>query len=112
MLFAASLWYANAVRFQHEVRAALAARSGTSALVLDAIGMNDIDYTGASALRELLDDLDRAQIAFALARPGKHVCQGLARSGLLERIGTDRLFPSVGDAVSAVAPEANPKARP
>ena len=112
VLFAASLWYANAVRFQHEVRAALAAKSGTGALVLDAIGMNDIDYTGASALRELLDDLDRAQIAFALARPGKHVRQGLARSGLLERIGTDRLFPSVGDAVSAVAPEANPKARP
>jgi len=112
VLFAASLWYANAVRFQHEVRAALAATSGTSALVLDAIGMNDIDYTGARALREVLDDLDRAQIAFAVARPGKHVRQALARSGLLERIGTERLFPSVGEAVSAVTPEAGSKARP
>lgn len=111
VLFAASLWYANAVRFQHEVRAALAARSGTSALVLDAIGMNDIDYTGAHALRDVLDDLDRAQIAFALARPGKHVRRALARSGLLERIGTQRLFSSVGEAVSAVAPEAGSNAR-
>jgi len=112
VLFAASLWYANAVRFQHEVHAALAAKSGTSALILDAIGMNDIDYTGVRALREVLDDLDRAQIAFALARPGQHVRQALARSGLLERIGTERLFPSVGAAVSAVAPEAGSNARP
>jgi SulP family sulfate permease len=112
VLFAASLWYANAVRFQHEVRAALAATSGTKVLVLDAIGMNDIDYTGARALREVLDDLDQAQIAFALARPGKHVREALARSGLLERIGTERLFPSVDEAVSAVAPEAGSNGRP
>ena len=112
VLFAASLWYANAVRFQHEVRAALAATSGTKVLVLDAIGMNDIDYTGARALREVLDDLDQAQIAFALARPGKHVREAFARSGLLERIGTERLFPSVDEAVSAVAPEAGSNGRP
>ena len=112
VLFAASLWYANAVRFQHELRAALAATTGTRALVLDAIGMNDIDYTGARALRETLDDLDRAQITFALARPGHHVRQALTRSGLLERIGTERLFPNVGEAVNAIAPDTGAKTRP
>jgi sulfate permease, SulP family len=110
VLFAASLWYANAVHFQHEVRAAVAATPGTSALVLDAIGMNDIDYTGAQALRQVLDDLERAHIAFAVARAGKHVRLGLARSGLLERIGTQRLFPSVDEAVRAVKPHAGPQA--
>jgi len=111
VLFAASLWYANAVRFHHEVRAAVTATSGTSALVLDAIGMNDIDYTGSRALREVLDDLDRAHIVFAMARPGKHVREALVRSGLLERIGAERLLPSVDQAVRAVKPEAGPRAR-
>jgi sulfate permease, SulP family len=79
VLFAGSLRYANAVRFQHEIRAAVAATSGTSAVVLDAIDMTDIDYTGTSALREVLDELERARIAFALARPSEPVRQGLNR---------------------------------
>jgi SulP family sulfate permease len=103
VLFATPLWYANAVHFHDQLHDALARAIGPpSLLVLDAIGMSDLDYTGARSLREALDELDRKHITFAIARAGEHVRDSLARSGLLERIGEDRLFPSVGEAVTAL----------
>ena len=107
VLFATPLWYANAVHFKAEVDRALARAIGTSELlVLDALGMSDIDYTGSRALRGVLDKLDRDHVEVAVARSGSHLRQGLARSGLLERIGSDRFFPSVGEAVTALGPKA------
>ena len=101
VLFATPLWYANAVHFRSQVGASLARALGTPRLlVLDAIGMSDIDYTGALALRKLLDELDRDHIAFAIARAGEHMRESLSRSGLLERIGDDHLFPAVDEAVT------------
>jgi sulfate permease, SulP family len=103
VLFATPLWYANAVHFRAQLHGALARAIGPPrAVVLDAIGMSDLDYTGSRSLREVLDTLDRDHISFALARAGEHVHDSLARSGLLERIGEDRLFPSVDEAVAAL----------
>ncbi len=103
VLFATPLWYANAVHFRDQLHAALARADGApGAVVLDAIGMSDLDYTGSRALRDVLDALDREHISFVIARAGEHVHTSLARSGLLERIGEDRLFPSVGEAVTAL----------
>jgi sulfate permease, SulP family len=70
--------------------------------VLDTIGMTDLDYTGARVLRQLLDPLDSSGASFAMARTSKTVRTGLARSGLLARIGEDHLFASVGEAVNAL----------
>jgi high affinity sulfate transporter 1 len=103
VLFATPLWYANAVHFHDQLHDALnGASEPPRLLVLDAIGMSDLDYTGARSLGEALDELDRKHIAFAIARAGEHVRHSLARSGLLQRIGEDRLFPSVDEAVSAL----------
>ena len=73
--------------------------------VLDVVGMHDIDFTGAHALNDVLNELDRQHITFALTRAGDHLRENLARSGLLQRIGTDHLFRSVDDAVKALDPE-------
>ena len=103
VLFATPLWYANAVHFRAQLQVALTRAVGpTRVVVLDAIGMSDLDYTGSRSLREALDALDREHISFAIARAGEHVRNSLARSGLLERIGEDRLFPSVDAAVTAL----------
>ena len=106
VLFATPLWYANAVHFREQVDEALGRVLGSpELLVLDAIGMSDIDYTGSRALREVLDTLGRKHIAVAVARAGDHARKSLERSGLLERIGHDRLFDSVGEAVRALGPK-------
>jgi MFS superfamily sulfate permease-like transporter len=106
VLFATPLWYANAVHFQAEVDRALTRGEGTPRLlVLDALGMSDIDYTGSRALNEVLDKLEREHIDVAVARAGTRLRQGLRRSGIAARIGSDHFFPSVGEAVTALGPK-------
>jgi high affinity sulfate transporter 1 len=108
VLFATPLWYANSVHFRSELAAALAATAVPPQLVvLDALGMSDLDFTGARALAEALDELDSEHVVFAVSRAGEHARAGLARSGLLARIGADHLFPSVDDAVRALGPGAS-----
>lgn len=104
LLFATPLWFANAVHFREEVdRAFEEAGASTRVLVLDTVGMTDLDYTGTRALTQVLDRCERAHIAFGIARAGDHVRRSLERSGLMERIGIDRCFPTVDAAVTALA---------
>ena len=106
VLFATPLWYANATHFCSQLEVARRRAVGTpQAVVLDAIGMSDIDYTGSRALREALDSFDREHATFAVARAGAHMRESLTRSGLLHRIGEDHFFDSVDEAVNAVLRE-------
>jgi SulP family sulfate permease len=106
VLFATPLWYANAAHFQLELdRARQRAVGMVSLVVLDALGMSDLDFTGSRALTQALDSLDGAQIAFAVARAGSHLRRNLARAGLEARIGDDRFFGSVDEAVTRAAPK-------
>jgi high affinity sulfate transporter 1 len=104
VLFATPLWYANAVHFEAQLRAALRRSVGDTPrlLVLDALGLNDIDYTGVRALSDGLDQLSRAGIEFAIARAGRVFHDGLRRAGLIERIGEDHFFGAVDEAVRAL----------
>jgi MFS superfamily sulfate permease-like transporter len=106
VLFATPLWYANSVHFRAQLRHAITTAPGgpPRAIVLDALGLSDIDYTGVRALSGALDELDSAGIGFAVARAGSHVRAELHRAGLSpQRIPEDRLFPNVDAAVVAMA---------
>jgi sulfate permease, SulP family len=109
VLFATPIWYANASHFRDQAHAALE-RAGDQpprAVVLDALGMTDIDYTGMLALCVVLDELDAAGIAFAIARAGERLRRELARAGLTPgRFSEDRLFPDVDAAVAALSQDA------
>jgi len=104
VLFATPLWYANAVHFREEVAAALSDAPGTRVLVLDAIGMSDVDFTGTRALARVLQSCERDHIEFAVSRAGEHVVESMRRSGVAARIGEDHFFLSVDEAVRALAP--------
>jgi MFS superfamily sulfate permease-like transporter len=106
LLFGAPLWYANAAHFRAELEEALPRAIGEAQVViLDAIGMSDVDFTGARALARTLDELEQRRITFAVARAGPQVDRSLARGGLLDRIGAAGVYPSVGEAVAALRPE-------
>ncbi len=103
--FGAALYFANAGYFRVRVRRALAQAVPTPhLLVIDAVAIGDIDFTGARALAQMLDDLDRAHVVMALARVEPGATQHLARTGLLDRIGRDHLFASVDEAVVCLGP--------
>jgi high affinity sulfate transporter 1 len=110
VLFAAPLWYANATHFRAGLDHARRQPAQPPRLVvLDALGMYDVDYTGSRALSQALEALGQDGIAFAVARAGDHLKENLARGGLLHRIGADHFYPSVDEAVTAApaAPSAS-----
>jgi sulfate permease, SulP family len=102
LLFATPLWYANAVHFRDEVVAVLARKPDTHILVLDALGMSDVDFTGSRELGHVLDACDRAHVAFGIARTGDHLEDMLQRGGLTQRIGPSHFYSSVNEAVTAL----------
>ena len=105
LLYATPLWYANAVHFREEVTGALDRKPDTTALVLDAIGMSDVDFTGSRELSHVLDACERAHVVFGVARAGDHLRHILQRSGLAQRIGENHFYSSVNEAVTALADE-------
>ncbi len=105
VLFATPLWYANAGHFHDEVEAALRRAPGTRVLVIDTLGMSDVDFTGSRAFGRVVTFCERDHIAFGVARVGGHLWESMRRSGLAARIGEDHFYPTVDAAVSALAPE-------
>jgi MFS superfamily sulfate permease-like transporter len=103
-LLYAPLWYGNATHVIDRVRGHVgSAAAPVHTLVFDANGMSDMDYTGAKALGALIGDLKKNGVCVALARASHLVHHDLRHAGLLEVVGTDRLFASVDEAVSVCA---------
>lgn len=104
VLFATPLWYANASHFRAQLDVAMTRTLGRPRLVvLDAVGMSDIDFTGSAALAGAVVEIQEAGAVFAVARAGERLTEGLRRSGLLARIGEGHLFPAVNEAVVQLA---------
>ena len=113
VLFATPLWFANSVHFREEVDRAIAhAGSKPQVLVLDTLGLYDIDYTGTLALGHLLDRCAQEHITVGIARAGDRLRQSLERSGLMARIGTDHSFETVNAAVEGLSAHGAPQAQP
>lgn len=70
-------------------------------VILDFVGVTDLDYTGSRALGQVFDQLDHIQ--FVMARASAHLRTSLDRSGLLSRISADHLYPTVDEAITARA---------
>ncbi len=103
-LIYAPLWYGNADYVRSRVRQLVdSAAQPVHALVLDANGMSDIDYTGARTLGELATELQQQGVTIAIARSSHLVHHDLKHSGLLREIGLERLFATVEAAVDALA---------
>jgi SulP family sulfate permease len=100
--FGAAIYFANAPRFGREAEAlATGNPSPVRWFVLDASAINDIDTSGARALRQLIDSLEAAGITFAVSRPREEIRSVLRAHELLDAIGNERIFATNRDAVAA-----------
>ena len=62
--------------------------------------MTHIDATGMDALESLANDLPREGVMLVVARLRTRMRDEFEAAGLIERIGVDRFFSSVGHAVT------------
>jgi len=104
--FDAGLVFFNADHFKARVRSvAREASAPTRYFVLDAGTMPQLDSTGAASLDQVCGDLEAQGIALAVASARSPVRAMLERTGLAERIGPERIFPTVASAVEALQAE-------
>jgi MFS superfamily sulfate permease-like transporter len=98
----APLCFANAEDFRR--RALAAAASAPFSLrwfLLNAEANVEIDSTAADALAALHAEFARRGVVFALARVKQDLRDQLARAGLIDAIGKDRIFMTLPTAVAA-----------
>jgi SulP family sulfate permease len=96
------LFFANADDFLTRALAAVDdSRVPVRWFVLNTEAIVEVDITAADALEELRSTLVQRGIVVALARVKRDLADDLEPSGLLDRIGPDRVFPTLPTAVEA-----------
>ena len=106
--FQAPLTFINADTFRRVMFDHLDRAAGTlKLLVLEATGVIDIDYTAAEAFKAVVEHCRAVGATFAIARlEAVDAHHAFRRLGLRTVIGDDHIFPSVEEAVDALAPNA------
>lgn len=100
--FDAPLFFANAEVFRGALHQALAAeRRPVWTVVVAAEPITDVDSTAAEVLGELHAELERQGIALAFAELKGPVRDKLRRYDLVEQVGEQRFYPTIGLAVHA-----------
>ena len=107
LAFQAPLSFLNAYDFRRGVHAAIAEGPRKPTLVvLEAGSIVEIDYTAAQALGQIVEHCRDANIILAVARLESVRAQdALQRFGVIEKLGENRIFRSVDEAIRTLAPE-------
>jgi MFS superfamily sulfate permease-like transporter len=99
--FDAPLFYANAQHFADRIRAVMGEAPGpVHTLVVEAVGIDDLDFTGMHILAELDDALRARDVVVVIAHPFGRLGTELTSGSLAQRF-VGRVFNSVDDAVAA-----------
>ena len=93
------LFFANALRFRNEVRSLLSESNPLKAILINLHANFGIDLSSTDMLLGLVAEAKRTNTEILFAELQDPVRQMFRRSGLLDRIGEDRLFPTVDDGV-------------
>jgi sulfate permease, SulP family len=80
ILFDEDLYFANAGVFRNQLHGLLAKYPKTKHVIIDAVAISDIDFTGMTVLTQVVDDLAQDDISVSFARTPKPVEQRIARS--------------------------------
>ena len=96
------LFFANAENFRIRALAAVdAAAAPVEWFVLNAESNVEVDLTGLDAVENVRAELARRGTVFAMARVKQDLLVALRAAGLVDRIGADRLYPTLPTAVEA-----------
>jgi len=99
--FNAPVIFYNAGYFKRRVLAIVAASPGVKGLVVDGAPIDHLDSTGADTIAAIADELSAAGTRLIIAGAHSQVQWMLERSGALEHVGRDSIFPTLRSAVEA-----------
>lgn len=96
------IWFANASWFHDEIKDRLFAQPSFRKVILDATGVDDLDYTGSSTLLELVETLEDQGYGVAVATIPGRTQESLRKIDLRSVLPADHVFASVEDAFRAM----------
>ena len=103
------LFFANASRIRNRLHELLQnAATPISTVVLNLETSPEVDVTSLEMLQKLTDELHQMRIEVYFARVADPVRDLFTRSGFLERLGQQQIFPGVGTAVDAFLEKSQP----
>jgi len=109
----APLFFANADDFRRRALGAAAHEPGPLRwFVLNVEANVEVDFTALEALDAVREDITRQDAVFALARVKQDLLARLRAFGLADKIGEDRLFPTLPTAVQAYQAWAREQGQP
>jgi MFS superfamily sulfate permease-like transporter len=100
--FDGALFFANASYLDEQVIKFRNEQPDLRYILLDARGINDMDASGEEALELLVERVRSAGLGFAMSSVKGQVMAVMERTGLLDKIGTDSLYPDTAEAVKDI----------
>jgi len=100
--FDGALFFANASYLDEQVMKFRNEQPDLRYILLDARGINDMDASGEEALELLVERVRSAGLGFAMSGVKGQVMVVMQRTGLLDKIGEDSLFPDTEQAVKTI----------
>lgn len=96
------LIFANAQNFLSHARARISERRAQLQwFALQCEAIIEIDSSGVDVLLTLFDELERADVRFVLVRAKRDLQETLARTPVLDRVGTEHVYPTLPTLVEA-----------
>lgn len=95
------LYFANANFLQDRLLSLVASRVDLRTVIVDASAVSELDGSADHSLHDVIDHLDDAGIDFHLTTVRGPVRSVMTRSGLLDRVGRERVHPDIGAALDA-----------
>ena len=99
IFFGGALYFANAGIFRRNLHALMKNAPGTKHLIVDAVAMSDIDYTGLVTLSQVVGDLTSDDVSISVARANEQV-RGQLSTFTDRALRHVRLFDSVDAAAN------------
>ena len=99
--FGAGIMFFNAGYFKKRVVALIASHADIEWIIVDGSTINLVDITGAEMLESLVGELTTRGVHFGFANVRREVRNVLERAGVLERIGSEAIFPTLNTASDA-----------
>ncbi|MFF2389390.1 SulP family inorganic anion transporter [Agromyces sp. NPDC058104] len=95
------LFFATSDALEDRIREIIHSTPDLTGIVLDCGGINFIDSQGCAKFSDIVELAKDSEVTLRLARVKQVVRATLARDGVLERLGTDRIHGNVDRAVTA-----------
>jgi len=91
----ASLYFANAARFEEQVISLATENAACSWICIDGVALGDVDYTGGETLLETITQLKEHGVRLVFSGVGDAVRKELNQSGVTTAVGEDAFFADV-----------------